>query len=145
MIISIYLRGLLKHIQTGAGFSGRPVSYIATHDTKPPVGQIVTTDPSSLLIRCLQAKKRAKDLPGGSGGPGRSGKRKSPGEEHTVNENKRRGNEGPSGSGSTVHTVYSMEALSHMTVSMLQEILAEKNEPIRGKKIDLIRRILDRQ
>jgi len=141
----IYCRGLLKNIQTGAGFSGRPISYIATHDTKPPVGQIVTTDPSSLLIRCLQAKKRATEIPGSGGRPGRSRKRKSPGEEPTVGENKQQGNDGASGSGSAVHTVYSMEALSHMTVSRLQEILVEKNEPIRGKKIDLIRRILDRQ
>ena len=137
-------RGLLKDLQTGAGFSGRPVSYIATHDTKPPEGQTVTTDQSSLLIRCLQSKKRANDLPSSSEGPGRNGKRKSSAEEHPV-ENKRRGNDVATGSRSAVQTVYSIEALSQMTVKELQDILATKNESIRGKKTELIDRIMDRQ
>lgn len=104
----------------------------------------MTTDQSSLLIRCLQGKKRANDLPGSSEGPARSGKRKPSGEVHHV-EHKRRGNEGAGGSGSAVQTVYSMEALSQMTVKELQDILSSKNEPIRGKKTDLIVRILEIQ
>lgn len=138
-------RGLLKCVQAGAAFSGRPVSYIATHDTEPPVGQFVSTDSSSLLIRCLQSKKRANDLPDTSTNEGevRPGKRKAvPGEEQNA-EHKRRANDGPSGS--AVQTVYSMEALLQMTVKELQELLASKNEPVSGKKIDLVRRILDRQ
>lgn len=143
--ILVSCRGFLKHVQAGAVFSGRPVSYIATHDTEPPVGQLVSTDASSLLIRCLQSKKRANDLPGTSTSEAevRPGKRKAvPGEDQNA-EHKRRANDGPSGS--AVQTVYSMEALLQMTVKELQELLASKNEPVSGKKLDLVHRILDRQ
>lgn len=136
-------RGLLKRVQAGSGFSGRPVSYVATHETTPPAGQVVTTDETSLLIRCLQSKKRAKSLPSTSDGAPRSGKRKADGD-HQI-ENKRRGNDGASGSAAAVQTVYSMEALSQMTVKELQEILSRKSQPVSGKKTDLIRRILDGQ
>lgn len=113
----------------------------------------MTTDQSSLLIRCLQSKKRAgnssidEQRRGTSVSTIRTAKRKAGSHEEELNEHKRKVTDGPGGSvtGNSVQTIYSREALSHMTVKELQEILLGKNEPTSGKKVDLIRRILDRQ
>lgn len=134
-----YCRGLLKHVQAGSAFTSPPPLYIAVHSTSPPKGQVVSTDQSSLLIRCLQSKKKAKGDPSGS----RKGKRQA--EEQVDARSRKRAQEESQAGGSAVQTVYSEDALGRMTVKELQSILYEKRKPVSGRKTDLIERVLSCQ
>eukprot|EP00890_Picochlorum_soloecismus_P006816 jgi/Picsp_1/95/NSC_00095-R1_sap domain-containing protein len=60
LLVNLPSRGLLTGVQAGAVFYSAPASYIAMHDTSPPSSQVVKTDPSSLLIKSLQARKGKK-------------------------------------------------------------------------------------
>ena len=62
-LVDLPSRGLLT-VQPGQlGYKHRSVTpkYISLHNTDPPVGQVVRTDPTNILIRSLQrnAKKSA--------------------------------------------------------------------------------------
>ena len=125
-------RGFLKHVQVGAAFSSPPVSYVAAHNTSPPKGQVVTTDQSSLLIKCLHKKNvRSSDRS--------RPKRQAPEQEPA--SNKRR----VDGSSSSTVTVYARGGLETMTVKQLQEILNSRGKPTRGRKLELIERIIESQ
>lgn len=134
-----YCRGLLKHVQAGSAFTSPPPLYIAVHSTNPPKGQVVSTDQSSLLIRCLQSKKKAKGDPSGS----RKGKRQA--DEQVDARSRKRAQEESQAGGSSVRTIYSEDALDRMTVKELQSILYEKRQPVSGRKADLIERVLNCQ
>jgi len=134
-----YYRGLLKHVQAGSAFTSPPPLYIAVHSTSPPQGQVVSTDQSSLLIRCLQSKRKIKGDSSGS----RKGKRQA--EEQVDGRSTKRSQQEAQTGGSSVQTVYSEDALGRMTVKELQSILHEKRKPVSGKKADLIERVLSCQ
>lgn len=108
----------------------------------------VTTDPSSLLIRCLQSKK--KGVAGGT----------SHGEHSRSNqdEKKRKAAAGVGASAETdaakpqkkpardvQRTIYSREKLLQMTVQELKELCREDQLAVSGKKNDLVVRILKHQ
>ena len=131
-IISHICRGFLKHVQVGAAFSSPPVSYVAAHNTSPPKGQVVTTDQSSLLIKCLQKKNvRSSEVS--------RPKRQAP-EQQPVS-NKRRAD----GSSSSSVIVYARGGLETMTVKELQEILNKRGQSTRGRRLELIERIIESQ
>lgn len=127
--------------------------YVARkQDTASPL--VVSTDPSSLLIRCLRSKKVKAPSDAGAGTEkgtqpeeAATVKRKAP----TVAEGEQKKkvySKGASGSGagaSIQRTVYSRETLLQMQVVRLKGILQEKKLPVGGKKADLVERILDHQ
>ena len=76
----------------GTAVAGEPLAqgvapvYLCDHDSQPPAGQVITTDPENILIRALKQKRRkanqseekaagkralAADTKGGEGGTGK--------------------------------------------------------------------------
>lgn len=116
----------------------------------------MTTDPSSLLIRCLQQSKKKAATTGTRGA----------GKHRLVQDEKKRKAQGAAGSSGgagdsdadglnaqkkqarenqRMVTVYSKESLLQMSVARLKGICSEKDLAVSGKKIDLVQRILDNQ
>eukprot|EP00884_Botryococcus_braunii_P007569 jgi/Botrbrau1/16813/Bobra.150_2s0040.1 len=118
------------------GVIGRPApSYIAEHDTGPRAG-VVQSDPTNVIVQSLQAQ------------PPKSRKREATGSAGAEPPTVRSRSAGPSGVSTEVsgaHVEYSAVDLQRRTVQELQTILADKNLPTRGRKEELIRRILDSQ
>jgi hypothetical protein len=107
----------------------------------------VTTDPSSLLIRCLQSKKKASLSVTQHGGHSRSSqeekKRKSAGgagasQAEAVNPQKKPARD-------VQRTIYSREKLLQMTVQELKDLCRDDHLAVSGKKNDLVERILKSQ
>ncbi len=108
----------------------------------------VTTDPSSLLIRCLQSKKK-----GSASGALRGEDSKSM---HEEKKRKAAGGAGASQEAEAVkppkklardvqRTIYSREKLLQMTVQELKDLCREDHLAVSGKKNDLVQRILQSQ
>lgn len=131
-------------------------------DTVSPVE--VTTDPSSLLIRCLQKKSAVPSGAAASSKQPASTNLHAEKEKNIMDERgadkKRKGHDEPceagDGGSETSHkaqktardiqrTVYSEEALLQMSVAKLKGILAEKGLKVSGKKVVLVERILAAQ
>lgn len=108
----------------------------------------VTTDPSSLLIRCLQNKKKG------------SVSRAHVGEHNRSNQDEKKrkvaGGAGTSQEAEAVkpqkkpardvqRTIYSREKLLQLTVHELKDLCREDHLAVSGKKTDLVERILQSQ
>lgn len=145
----LFCRGLLTGLQAGAVFFSAPASYIAMHDTSPPSSQVVMTDPSSLLIKSLQARKGKKAVTKRDV----KGKRSAEQEASGRIVAKKSAIEG-SASGSRPSAVgqeqqqgqqSSRSELEAKTVKELQNILQSMNLPVSGRKGALIDRVLENQ
>ena len=56
-LASFSCRGHLTNVQSGSLFTSSPSLYVACHNTAPPPGQLIKTDPTSIIIRAIQARK----------------------------------------------------------------------------------------
>lgn len=141
---------MLTQVQAGAIFTTQPIAFVADYDTSPPEGQVIKTDPTSLLIRNLQnrkAKEEAKKKQKAAG--------KRPAEEADAGRQVKRGGAtgapageeaaGPSGAAPSPSSKYTRASLQSKNVKDLQAILRTLGLTISGKKEDLIARILDQK
>ncbi|KAK9916984.1 hypothetical protein WJX75_009505 [Coccomyxa subellipsoidea] len=116
-----------------------PKTYVADHNTEPPEGQEICTDPENILIRQL-LQKRDKAIGKGKQDKGKAAdKGKRPAEAPHD-----RAGEGPSGQASTLQT-FTADQLRSKTNQDLGEILKGRSLNSRGKKEELVQRILDAQ
>nr|CAD1836586.1 unnamed protein product [Ananas comosus var. bracteatus] len=103
----------------------------------PPKGQIVKTDTTNILIRSLQISKQkseANDAKAAERGKGkRSGARNSDGRSPAKRAN----------TGAAVASSRQEQTLQSMTVERLRALLKEKGLSTRGKKDELITRLMN--
>ncbi|KAK9809951.1 hypothetical protein WJX72_002364 [[Myrmecia] bisecta] len=175
MLANLPCRGTLVAPAPGAVISRSPPTYVCAHETEPPDDQVVTTDPTHILIRSQQNKKkaeqRAKQERGkgvdkgkgaaadkGKGAAADRGKRPAaaaPAEQpagtkrqHTEGAGTSKSAEeaGPSGSGTAARSVrYTVQQLQAKTNKDLADLLKSRGQAARGRKEDLVKRILDLQ
>lgn len=147
----------------GSAFSSTPVTYIADHDTAPPPGQVITTDPASLLLRTLQSRKAREEA---KRKPTRADKGKRPAEDVAAGPSAKRSaggaaaarsggdgagpsEAGPSGTSppipSPAESCYARDSLRLGTLVTLKAILKAWKLPQYGKKEELVNRILGHQ
>lgn len=142
--ISCHCRGLLTGVQSGNVFCCPPVSYVAVHDTSPPHGQIVTTDPSSLLIKSLKARKSGQQIRKKQIAVDK-GKRPADGQPEGQQGSKKRGVAEDASTSRQGAVTYSKIQLENKTVKDIQKILQEMGLPVSGKKEVLVQRVLQNQ
>lgn len=143
-------------MQAGAAFSAAPAVYIADHDTAPPPGQVITTDPASTLVSTLQRRKAAETGKKKAAKPADKGKRPAepPAEERepkraTGPSADEAGPSRPSGSGGNGsippagEATYTKAQLTKQTIPQLKPILKAWGLALAGKKEELVSRILD--
>jgi len=147
---------LLTGVQAGAVFYSAPATYIAMHDTSPPSSQVVKTDPSSLLIKSLQARKGKKAAARRDTKGKRSAEQDTSGRvtKKSAVEGSASGS-GPSSAGreeqqqgdqgQAAGQQRSRSELEAKTVKELQNILQSMNLPVSGRKGALVDRVLENQ
>ena len=131
-----------------------PPAYVCDHDTEPPQHQVIGSDKTNVLIRFLTLKKnkeeRAKDAAAKgkkavSGHANDKGKRPADALDEPDRPNKRPAFE------SYVETArrardlasepYTLAELQSKKMEELRDILKNKNQPLKGRKDELIQRI----
>ncbi|EEE53155.1 hypothetical protein OsJ_35980 [Oryza sativa Japonica Group] len=149
-------RGNFVADSIASSMGGLPV-YVCLHDTAPPgmradcsasEGQVIDTDTTNILIRSLQLSKQkneAKDV--GSRTPGESSKGKRSASRLLDGKNpSKRANTG-STAGSSAHgelgSVFSEQTLQSFTVEKLRILLKERGLSPKGKKDELIARLIE--
>lgn len=151
-------RGLLTDAQ-GVSVS-RPPPHVCDYDTAPPPDQVITTDPTNILIRALTSKRANREAQQKTSGKDNKGKRPaasmddSAGEAPAKRERRdpsatdSRGSErganrafhgGSGGSGSS-HKISKAE-LDGYTVERLKAFLKDRGLPVRGRKEELLTRV----
>lgn len=151
-------RGLLTSLQPGAAFSSAPALYIADHDTAPPEGQVIKTDPSSLLIASMQPRKAKDDAKKKAAARSAADKGKRPAADAEGQQPSKRpatDGAGPSntqdasGSGASVvpraQAAFTRPQLAKKTIKDLQTILRAWGLPVGGRKDELVDRVLANQ
>ena len=149
-------RGYLTSVQAGAAFSSAPLAYLADHNTAPPPGQVITTDPASTLVSTLQSKRASE---AGKKKAKAAGKGKRPAEALPAEEREpKRGGGGsadeagpsrPSGSGGSGsippagEAGYTSAQLTKQTIPQLKQILKAWGLALAGKKEELVARVLE--
>lgn len=128
-----------------------PKTYVADHDTEPPEGQEIRTDPENILIRQL-LQRREKAVGKGKQDKGKAtDKGKRPAEApHDRGGTKRShceagaSGEGPSGEAPSLQ-FYTADQLRSKTNQELTEMLRSRGLGGRGKKEEMVQRILEFQ
>ncbi|KAF0887999.1 hypothetical protein E2562_006916 [Oryza meyeriana var. granulata] len=140
-------RGNFVADNIASSMGGLPV-YVCLHDTAPPEGQVIDTDTTNILIRSLQLSKQkseAKDV--GSRTPGESSKGKRSASRLLDGKNpSKRANTGSSAGSSALEelaSVFSEQTLQSFTVEKLRILLKERGLSPKGKKDELIARLIE--
>mmetsp|Transcript_22230 Transcript_22230/g.37140 ORF Transcript_22230/g.37140 Transcript_22230/m.37140 type:complete len:177 (+) Transcript_22230:282-812(+) len=137
----------------------RMPTYVCEHDTAPPEHQVITTDPTNILIRDLLHKKHKEERQKGkseSDSKGKSesdpkGKRPADG---TISPEPKRlftnasavaSGSGQRGTSSSKNSSFTEVELNEMTVDKLKALLRDKGQVTKGKKEELIHRVLQYQ
>uniref|UniRef100_A0A0E0FBS8 SAP domain-containing protein n=1 Tax=Oryza meridionalis TaxID=40149 RepID=A0A0E0FBS8_9ORYZ len=147
LLAGLPTRGNFVADSIASSMGGLPV-YVCLHDTAPPEGQVIDTDTTNILIRSLQLSKQkneAKDV--GSRTPGESSKGKRSASRLLDGKNpSKRANTG-STAGSSAHgelgSVFSEQTLQSFTVEKLRILLKERGLSPKGKKDELIARLIE--
>ncbi|XP_015698479.1 uncharacterized protein LOC102707172 isoform X2 [Oryza brachyantha] len=135
-------RGNFVADNISSSMGGLPV-YVCLHDTAPPEGQVIDTDTTNILIRSLQLSKQkneGKDV--GSRTPGESSKGKRSASRNLDGKNpSKRPNTGSSAE--ELPSVFSEQTLQSFTVEKLRILLKERGLSPKGKKDELIARLIE--
>ncbi|XP_078159456.1 SAP domain-containing protein [Carex rostrata] len=135
---SEFLPGLPSRGNFTLGFNSNMnvKTHLCLHDTSPPVGQIIKTDTTNILIRSLQLNKQKSDLkeavPKGKRTPTRYLDSKVP---------SKRLNTGASSSRQGSSSGFSEQTLQSLTVERLRALLKERGLSPKGRKDELISRL----
>uniref|UniRef100_A0A0E0MM22 SAP domain-containing protein n=1 Tax=Oryza punctata TaxID=4537 RepID=A0A0E0MM22_ORYPU len=140
-------RGNFVSDSIASSMGGLPV-YVCLHDTAPPDGQVIDTDTTNILIRSLQLSKQkneGKDV--GSRTPGESSKGKRSASRLLDGKNPSKRSNTGSTAGSSAHgewaSVFSELTLQSFTVEKLRILLKERGLSPKGKKDELIARLIE--
>lgn len=124
---------------------------MAVHETNPPEEQRLKTDPTSILITSLMARRGKNPSKDAQKEQQQKKKREekgkrpaegdpSSGEEPQSKRSHGVGSDEASGSGTKQYTKNELE---NMTVKQLQLVLQQKGLPVSGRKDVLVQRVLD--
>ncbi|KAG2500505.1 hypothetical protein HYH03_001282 [Edaphochlamys debaryana] len=127
-----------------------PPHYICTHDTKPPLGQTITTEQgTSALLRVVLRKRdsTAVSKKSEAAQPTAAGKR--PPADDAGGKEARPSKKPNTGAKEAVPaaalTVYTADQLKSKTIPQLKELLRARSLAVSGAKDELVRRIIDHQ
>lgn len=148
-------RGNLTATIPGQSLYKQPQTYLAQHPTAPPAEQIITTDPENVLLRVLKLaqrregpkskadKAKAADKskrPASEGAEGAPASKK----QNTQANAATAENDVGSSKGSKSDS-FSLHELQGKTNKALMDLLRDKGQSTKGKKEDLVKRIMDYQ
>mmetsp|Transcript_2328 Transcript_2328/g.4709 ORF Transcript_2328/g.4709 Transcript_2328/m.4709 type:complete len:177 (-) Transcript_2328:163-693(-) len=133
-------------------------TYVCEHDTAPPEHQIITTDPTNILIRDLTYKKNKEERtqkgkteidpkgkrPADSIIPPEAKRMFTVASAVASGSGQRESSGAPSGSARSTSD-FTESVLNNSTVDMLKAYLKEKNLSTKGRKEELVVRILQYQ
>ncbi|GAQ79458.1 hypothetical protein KFL_000310090 [Klebsormidium nitens] len=154
LLVDLPSRGNFVH--AGPPVQGAPSLYVCDHDTQAPDDQIITTDPTNILIRALTLRKDVKGRAKGGGGiaDARKGKTKDGGDakgkrvadrQPEGKQSAKRQNIGSSReetNGASPGGYYTEQELQSFTVERLKTLLKEHGYPLKGRKDELVNRAM---
>lgn len=146
-------RGNLTATVPGQSLYKAPQTYLAQHPTAPPEEQVITTDPENVLLRVLKLSQK-REGPKGKADKAKAGdKSKRPAAEAAegVPTSKRHNAQAATADGDAGSSrgakgeKYTLQELQGKTNKALMDLLKDKGQSTKGKKEDLVKRIMDYQ
>ncbi|GLC47398.1 hypothetical protein PLESTB_001959600 [Pleodorina starrii] len=139
-------------------FRTYPCSYVCTHDTEPPDGQVIHTDQSTSALLRIVKKRESSAVGVRKGAEVKNVKRpvdtgsadatdERPAKKPNVGTANGAAKANPTANPSSQHPTASFTAdeLKAKTVPQLKELLRARGLPVSGAKDELVRRLVDYQ